>query len=244
LPEIPEKNLLSEPMPRSTAPCVRLCLGRHQQKISGCGDACPTVRPTLSGTMNGTFETLMKRLRRQRRRESGHSRHPPHLSRNRIRIYPLRARHGRRRAGCRPVRRFVEKPFHDTAKAYLASEINLWNSRNVYLKLSTHTQSGFGSLCPTSATGFSKSGDAWDTPAFRGCAQGDATPDFRPSRSITASWSAPTAYLRYRADFGWDDAGSFLVFERINKADKNATRCAATSSRSVRKTPSSSAIKG
>ena len=44
LPQIPDENILAEPMAKNTAPCIGLACG-NQKEISGCNDACVTVRP-------------------------------------------------------------------------------------------------------------------------------------------------------------------------------------------------------
>ncbi|MBQ9252021.1 MAG: mannose-1-phosphate guanylyltransferase [Clostridia bacterium] len=216
LPGLPEENVLCEPATRNTAPCIGWGALAVQKKYGG---ATMIVLP------------------------SDHLISQPHLFRNVLRegVELAQASDALVTLGIAPtgpdtgygyiqlnveeqaefrnafrVRRFVEKPALDTAKAYVASGEYLWNSGMFIWKASailreieTHLPEHAQLLRQVEAAR-----EAGDEKALA-AAFTQLTPisiDYGVMEKAQLVYVIPSS-------FGWDDVGSWLAVERMNTAN-------------------------
>lgn len=135
LPELPEENILCEPVGKNTAPCIGLGAVHIAKKYS---DAVMFVLPSDHLIKYNTMflNTLSDAANVAEKGENlvtiGITPDYPETGYGYIKFQPEQTL-GRAFA----VERFVEKPDLETAKAYLATEQYLWNSGMFTWKVST-----------------------------------------------------------------------------------------------------------
>lgn len=135
LPNIPEENILCEPVGKNTAPCIGLGAVHIQKKY---GDAIMMVLPSdhLIKYTSIFVNTLTDACEVAEQGENlvtlGITPDSPETGYGYIKFIPDRTL-GRAFA----VERFVEKPNLETAKEYVASEQYFWNSGMFIWKVST-----------------------------------------------------------------------------------------------------------
>ncbi len=217
LPQVPAGNILLEPMPKSTAPCIGLASAVIGRKY---GDAVMIVTPSDHLIQNdGQYiESLKKAVEVSTADKNlvtiGITPTYPETGYGYIRFEPESAG----RFGECSVQRFVEKPDRDTAARYLKTGEYLWNSGMFVWKLSTIMER-FCELLPDIHSGILKIRDAWGTPSFARVLE----ECYRDYEAVSVDYG-----IMERADriftvpgsFGWDDAGSWSVLERMNKTDE------------------------
>lgn len=220
LPEIPAENILAEPMARNTAPAIGFAAAVIGRKYD---DAVMMVLPSdhLIKFEEMYIDTMSQAA--EVAREDG----------NLVTIgitptYPETGygyiNFGRddgemKHRGVYTVKRFVEKPDTDTAKEYLASGQYLWNSGMFVWKLSTILQK-FKELLPDTYKGLVQIGEAFGTPEYEqilhscfGAFKSESV-DYGIMERATHIYTIP-------GNFGWDDVGSWLALERINRTNEN-----------------------
>ncbi len=220
LSQIPEENILLEPMARNTAPCIGLAAVHIRKKYK---DAVMVVLPSdhLIKYNEMYIDTLKDAIQVA---EEG---------KNLVTIgitptYPETG-YGYINFGSRKedknnvvaysVQRFVEKPNLDLAKEYLASGKYLWNSGMFLWKAST-ILSEFEEFLPDMYKGMAKieesiGTDLLDTVTEQVFSEivGESI-DYGIMEKATDIYTLP-------GNFGWDDVGSWLALERINKTNEN-----------------------
>ncbi len=219
LPEIPEENILCEPVSRNTAPCIGLGAVRIARREQ---DAVMLVLPSdhlvkynsmfLSALEDGCAiaeqgENLVT---------LGITPSCPETGYGYIQFLPEEADPvtGRGfRVAC-----FVEKPNLETAKAYLASEQYLWNS-GMFLWKASSILRNFRRWMPELYAGLQRISDAIGTGAEKEVLRREFEGFVPESIDYGVMEKAEDIYVIPGA-FGWDDVGSWLAIDRINKSNE------------------------
>lgn len=215
---IPEENILLEPVAKNTAPCIGLAAMHIKKKYE---DAVMVVLPSdhLIKYNEIYIDTLKEAIA------------VAEEDKNLITIgitpsYPETGygyiNFGRDESDIKKnniyrVKRFVEKPNLDTAKEYLASGRYLWNSGMFVWKASTILDN-FRELMPDMYEGLHKIYEMIGTVdeeiilkrEFNNF-QGESI-DYGIMERAANIYTIP-------GSFGWDDVGSWLSLERINKTN-------------------------
>ena len=214
LPEIPEENILCEPMARNTAPCIGWGAAVVRKKY---GDAMMIVLPSDHLIQQpALFRGVLKSALRTAEETDGLvtlgiSPTMPDTGYGYIQ-YDTEADSGYENAF--RVKRFVEKPDLETAKAYLASGEYLWNSGMFIWKASVILKEIEEKL-PEHYTLLKGIEAAIGTEKEEETLNGA----FALMRSISIDYGimekAKNVYV-LPSSFGWDDVGSWLAVGRIN----------------------------
>ena len=216
LPDIPEENILCEPVGRNTAPCIGLGAIHMEKKY---GDAVMLVLPSdhLIKYTSMFLNTLSDACEVARQGDNlvtlGITPDAPETGYGYIKFRPDETL-GRAFA----VEKFVEKPNLETAKEYLCTEQYLWNSGMFIWKVSTILEN-LKEYLPRIYVGLRQIGDALGTPEAETVLKREF-PTF-PSESIDygVMEKARNIYI-IPGTFGWDDVGSWLAVERIKSSNE------------------------
>ncbi len=193
LPRLPKRNVVVEPCPRNTAPCVGLAaLHVAARDPAAVMVMLPADHPSRAETGYGYLKLGA----------------------------PLVAK-GRVKKGLAPfaVERFVEKPDAATATRYLADGGYLWNS-GIFAFRADVILEEIRRLLPELAHGLAEIAAVIDTPrygrtlarAFPGC----------PSISIDYGVMEKADRIAVvPGDFGWSDVGSFAALPEVRELDAN-----------------------
>lgn len=217
LPDLPEQNILCEPMGKNTAPCIGLGAVHMRRKY---GDAVMMVLPSdhLIGQPQIYCDILQEGVRVAEEADAivtlGISPTHPDTGYGYIQ-YDMDASRGYGEA--HHVIRFVEKPNLEVAKQYVDSGDYLWNSGMFIWRVSTileqmkrHLPENYALLEAIEA--------AITTPE-----QDEVLlKKFQEMQSISIDYGvmehAEDIYV-IPSSFGWDDVGSWLAIGRVNPAD-------------------------
>lgn len=216
LPQIPEENILCEPVGRNTAPCIGLGAVHIAKKY---GDAVMLVLPSdhlikYNAIFLSTLEDACKTAEQGANLVTiGITPDAPETGYGYIKFLPdqLLGRAYR-------VDRFVEKPDLETAKEYVASEQYLWNSGMFIWKVSTILEN-LREYLPAVYDGLGRIqaaiGTEQEEQVLEQVFQGF------PSESIDygVMEKAKNIYILTGA-FGWDDVGSWLAVGRLKKSNE------------------------
>ncbi len=216
LPDIPQENILLEPCPRSTGPCIGFAASVIRRLH---GDAVMAVMPSdhLIGD-DASYAATMARAAALA--EAGDSLVtvgiPPAYPETGY-GYMLCGPETEDRPQALSVLKFVEKPDEATATAYVQSGRYLWNS-GIFIFKASSILHRIDELLPGMAQGLREIAGAWGTAQFAEklahCYEKFDTVSI--DRGVL---ERTQGILALKGDFGWDDAGSLLVFERIGPAD-------------------------
>ena len=216
LPDIPRENIIAEPCPRNTAPCVGLAAGIIQKKY---GDAVMLVLPSdhLIHAQDMYRDTLRKAAIAAEDGMNlitlGITPTYPETGYGYIQYVP-----GSGRNGVYSVERFVEKPDLRTARSYLREGRYLWNSGMFIWKAST-ILTNISEYMPVLSEGLVPIAEAYGTPHFGEVLE--ARFPSLPSDSIDYGIMEKADHIfTIPGSFGWDDVGSWLALERINHTDE------------------------
>ena len=217
LPDLPEENILCEPMPKSTAPCIGWGAVTMRKRY---GDAVMLVLPSDHLIMQPhLFRNVLKNAVRVAEKKDalitlGIAPSAPDTGYGYIQ-YDMETETGE--PNTFPVRRFVEKPDLDTAKKYLASGEYLWNSGMFIWKASTILKA-MAEYLPEHLQLLETMEKAIGTPAEEETVNGC----FERMQPISIDYGvmerAKDVYV-IPSSFGWDDVGSWLAVERMNPAN-------------------------
>ena len=218
LPDVPEENLLAEPAPRNTAPCISLAAAVIAKRY---GDATMIVLPAdhlvrheeicadvLLRAASAAAETdsLVTIGITPTYPETGYG----YIAFSRAKNLPHGVYH---------VDSFKEKPDIETARSYVNSGDYLWNSgmfvwkTNVFLDaVRKHLPAAYEITEELQA--------ACDTPDFENVLQ-KRFPDM-PSISVDFGILEKAEQIcTIPGSFGWDDVGSWPALRRVAKTDTN-----------------------
>ena len=216
LPGLPESNILCEPVGRNTAPCIGLGAMHISKKYA---DALMFVFPSdhLIKFNNMFLKTLKDGCDVAEKGVNlvtigitpdypetgyGYIKFDPHITDGQA----------------YKVDRFVEKPSLEVAKEYLSSEEYLWNSGMFIWKVSS-ILTNIKKFMPDMYTSLKVIREAIGTEAETRILESEF-PNL-PSQSIDYGImeKAGDIYILPGA-FGWDDVGSWLALERIQKTNE------------------------
>ncbi len=215
LPDLPPDNVLCEPYARNTAPCAAFAASIAEKKI---GESVMTVMPSdhlVKDTQR--FTDIMK---------NAASAALPGVNIVTVGIVPEYPETGygyinfEKDAlfnGCHKVIRFVEKPDAASAEEYIRDGRYLWNS-GIFVWKTSLILDKFRELMPDVYGRCVRIGEAYGSDAFDGILAREF--EAMPSESIDYGIMEKTEnILTIPADFGWNDVGSWLALEKVNKCD-------------------------
>lgn len=216
LPELPEENILCEPVGKNTAPCIGLGAVHIAKKYS---DAVMFVLPSDHLIKYNTMflNTLSDAADVAEKGENlvtiGITPDYPETGYGYIKFQPEQTL-GRAFA----VERFVEKPDLETAKAYLATEQYLWNSGMFTWKVST-ILNNLNRFLPETYEGLVRIQTSIGTSEEAVVLE----KEFSAFQSVSIDYGvmekAENIYI-LSGSFGWDDVGSWLAVGRIRKSNE------------------------
>jgi mannose-1-phosphate guanylyltransferase len=217
LPEIPEENILCEPIGRNTAPCVGLGAVYMLKKNE---DA---VMMVLASDHLIKYEDIFRNVLKEAVNiaekgnnivtigispdcpETGYG----YIKKNRAVTM----------GNANAVECFVEKPDRETAIAYLNSGDYLWNSGMFVWKASTVMDS-MEKYMPDIYEGLKKIGESIGTSEEQSVLREEFTAMRSESVDYGIMEKAQDIYV-LPGQFGWDDVGSWLAVGRIKLSDEN-----------------------
>lgn len=216
LPELPEENILCEPVAKNTAPCIGLGAVHIARKYE---DAVMFVLP--SDHLIKYNAMYLDTLRRASEvAEAGDNLVTlgimpdyPETGYGYIRFQP-----DARKGVAFEVERFVEKPDLETAKQYLATEQYLWNSGMFIWRVSTILRS-IEKYLPDTYAGLRRIGDAIGAPDEKDVLEKEFSAFKSESIDYGIMEKADHIYT-LPGSFGWDDVGSWNAVERIQPANE------------------------
>lgn len=216
LPEIPEENILCEPVGKNTAPCIGLGAVHMQKKY---GDAIMMVLPSdhLIKYTSIFVNTLSDACEVAEQGENlvtlGITPDTPETGYGYIKFMPDKTL-GRAFA----VERFVEKPNLETAKTYVVSEQYLWNSGMFIWKVST-ILNNIKTYLPDTFEGLQRIQAAIGTEQQETVLEKEFYEFQSESIDYGIMEKAKNIYILTGA-FGWDDVGSWLAVGRIKASNE------------------------
>lgn len=216
LPQLPEENILCEPVAKNTAPCIGLGAVHIARKYD---DAVMFVLP--SDHLIKYNAMYLDTLRHASEvAESGE-----HLVTLGIMPdYPetgygyIKFRPDARKGFAFEVERFVEKPDLETAKKYLATEQYLWNSGMFIWRISTILHS-MEKYLPDTYAGLRRIGDAIGTPEENEVLETEFSA-FKSESIDYGIMEKTDGIYTLPGSFGWDDVGSWNAVERIQPVNE------------------------
>ena len=216
LPELPEENILCEPVGRNTAPCIGLGAVHVEKKY---GDAVMMVLPSdhlikYTSIFIQTLEDACAAAEQGKNLVTlGIAPDAPETGYGYIKFKPD-VTLGRALA----VERFVEKPDLETAKGYLASEQYLWNSGMFIWKASSILEN-IERFLPETYEGLKRIEAAMGTAEEQEVLE----QEFKAFPSVSIDYGvmekAENIYI-LSGSFGWDDVGSWLAVERLRTSNE------------------------
>lgn len=216
LPNIPEENILCEPVGRNTAPCIGLGAVHISRKYQ---DALMLVLPSdhLIKQKALFLNTLRDACAVAEQDDNlvtiGITPDCPETGYGYIKFDGERTvEHAF------AVEKFVEKPDLETAKRYVDSEQYLWNSGMFAWKVSTILRN-LKQWMPETYTGLQKIGDAAGT-ADEHTVLAAEFPKFQSISVDYGIMEHAEHIFTLPGSFGWDDVGSWLAMERINPTNE------------------------
>ncbi len=216
LPNIPEENIICEPMGRNTAPCIGLgaiSIGRKYD------DAVMYVLPSdhlisyqkiFANTLNEAADIAEKG---ENLVTLGITPTYPETGYGYVKYLP-----DQMLGQAFAVDRYVEKPNLETAREYIRSQEYLWNSGMFAWKVSTILNS-IKEFLPDTYEGLMRIKEAMGTENEDQFLQREFEAFKSESIDYGVMEKASNIYIMTGA-FGWDDVGSWLAIERIRQKDE------------------------
>ena len=218
LPQIPNENILAEPMAKNTAPCIGLACAVIRKKYQ---DAMMLVLPSdhLIRYEPMYIDTLKQAISVAEQDNTlvtigitptyaetgyGYINFSRDTQENRMCVYK--------------VNRFVEKPDIDTAKKYLASGDYLWNSGMFVWKVSS-IMNDFARFLPETYEGLERIEESVGQDNFEQVLRTEFDKFKSESIDFGIMEKSDSIYV-VSGSFGWDDVGSWLALERINTTNE------------------------
>ncbi|MDE6719321.1 MAG: NTP transferase domain-containing protein [Treponemataceae bacterium] len=226
LPDLPEENILCEPVGRNTAPCIGLGAAHVQKKY---GDAVMVVLPSDHLIKNNSLfaQTLKDAVSLAEQDENlvtiGITPEHPETGYGYIKFDS-----GKKAGGAFRVERFVEKPDLEKAKEYVDSGEYLWNSGMFIWKASTILARIKEFSCETHS-GLMKIKDAIGSGDYEKIlfetfsAFTSESIDYAVMEKATKPSAKSGAVFTFPGAFGWDDVGSWLALERLKRTDETGS---------------------
>lgn len=219
LPQIPKENILAEPMSRNTAPCIGLAAVAISRKYD---DAVMMVLAADHLIKNETlYLDVMSQAVEIAEKDSnivtvGITPSYPETGYGYINFG--RDNTDGKNRGVYVVNRFVEKPDLDTAKEYISSGDYLWNSGMFVWKISTVFEK-YRAYLPETFEGLMKIQKAFGTSQYENVLR-KCYEVFRHESVDYGIMEKADHIYTIPGNFGWDDVGSWLALERINRTNE------------------------
>lgn len=216
LPNIPQENILCEPVGKNTAPCIGLGAIHISKKYR---DAMMIVLPSdhLVKFTNMFLTTIRDACEVAEKGENlvtiGIAPDYPETGYGYIKFNP-QVMEGR----AYQVERFVEKPTLEVAKEYLSTEEYLWNSGMFIWKVSS-IMSNFNLLLPDTYQSLLKIKTSIGTEEQESVLEQEFCSMEAKSIDYGIMEKAESIYI-LPGTFGWDDVGSWLAVSRIKKTNE------------------------
>ena len=216
LPNLPEENILCEPVGRNTAPCIGLGAMHIAKKYE---DALMMVLPSDHLIKhNSMFVSTLKEACRIAEENTnlvtiGITPDYPETGYGYIKFNP-----NENKGQAFAVDRFVEKPNLEVAKEYLATEEYLWNSGMFVWKTSS-ILNNIQLFMKDIYEGLVRIKDSIGTAEQEAVLEKEFTAFRSESVDYGIMEKAENIYTIPGA-FGWDDVGSWLAVERIRKSNE------------------------
>lgn len=217
LPNLPEENILCEPVGRNTAPCIGLGAMHIAKKYE---DALMMVLPSDHLIKyNSMFVSTLKEACRIAEENTnlvtiGITPDYPETGYGYIKFNPEVSK-----GQSFEVDRFVEKPSLEVAKEYLATEEYLWNSGMFVWKTSTILKN-IELFMKDIYEGLVRIKDSIGTADQEAVLEKEFTAFRSESVDYGIMEKAENIYT-IPGTFGWDDVGSWLAVERIRKSNES-----------------------
>ena len=220
IPDIPKENIIIEPVAKNTAPCIGLAAIHIAKKNP---DSKMIILPSdhLIKFNEIFIDTLKIALDVVEKGDNlatiGITPNYPETGYGYINF--TKGESFKDSANIYEVLRFVEKPNLEKAKEYLTSGEYLWNSGIFVWKASTILKN-FKEYLPEIYEGLQKIGESINTGKYEEVLKKEFLN--LPSESIDYGImeKAKNIYV-IPGNFGWDDVGSWLSLERINKTNQD-----------------------
>lgn len=219
LPTVPEKNILFEPAPKNTAPCIAFAAAviaaRHQDAVMIVlpSDHIITNTPLFVETFSAAAQVAQAG---ENLVTVGVAPTFPETGYGYIKMAAAVQQKGVEQK-VYEVEKFVEKPDLETAKQYLLDGNYLWNSGMFTWKVSSFYKN-LEEFLPGVHAMAKNIEKAVDTDSFTQTVK----TEFEKCEPVSVDYGimekAPRVYT-VPASFGWDDVGSWLSLERINPQD-------------------------
>lgn len=227
LPDLPEQNILCEPVSKNTAPCIGLGATHVQKKY---GDAIMLVLPSdhLIKSNSLFVQALKNAIAVAEQGENlvtiGITPEHPETGYGYIKFDSEKSVGD----GAFCVERFVEKPNLEKAKEYIDSGEYLWNSGMFIWKASTILNRIEEFLSETHS-GLMKIKDAIGSADYEKilCEIFNAFSSESIDYAVMEKAANPSAQKKsvftIPGAFGWDDVGSWLALERLRRTDESGS---------------------
>lgn len=220
IPDIPEANIIIEPAAKNTAPCIGLAAVHIAKKdinskmIILPSDHLIKFNEIFIDTLKTALDVVEKD---DNLATIGITPNYPETGYGYINF--KKGEKFKNKANVYEVLSFVEKPNLEKAKEYLASGQYLWNSGMFVWKTSTILKN-FKEYLPEIFDGLQKIGESINTEKYENTLK--EVFSNLPSESIDYGImeKADNIYV-IPGNFGWDDVGSWLSLERINKTNQD-----------------------
>lgn len=216
LPEIPEENILCEPIGKNTAPCIGLGAVTISKKY---GEAQMIILPSdhLIKYNNLFLRTIKDALEVSEKAENlvtiGITPDYPETGYGYIKFLPDKTE-----GAAFEVESFVEKPDLQKAREYLATEEYLWNSGMFIWKVSS-ILNNIKKYLPEMYSGLERIGEAINTAEYEAVLDREFSAFDSVSIDYGVLERAENIYT-ISGSFGWDDVGSWLAVGRVKKSDE------------------------
>ncbi|WP_369715828.1 mannose-1-phosphate guanylyltransferase [Leptotrichia alba] len=220
IPDIPKENIIIEPVAKNTAPCIGLAAMHIVKKninskmIILPSDHLIKFNEVFIDTLKIALDVVEKG---DNLATIGITPNYPETGYGYINF--TKGESFKDSANIYEVLRFVEKPNLEKAKEYLTSGQYLWNSGMFVWKASTILKN-FKEYLPEIYEGLQKIGESINTRKYEEVLKKEFSN--LPSESIDYGImeKAKNIYV-IPGNFGWDDVGSWLSLERINKTNQD-----------------------
>lgn len=217
LPGLPAENVIAEPAARNTAPCIGLAAGIIQKKYGE--DAIMIVLPSDHLIkFNAMFIDILKQAVKVAEQEQnlvtiGITPTYPETGYGYINFSGRGSENG-----AYEVVRFVEKPDTEKAKQYVNSGEYLWNS-GMFVWKSSSILANIERFIPDMYKGLERISAAYGAENFATELEREFPLLKSESIDFGVMEKADNIYT-IPGNFGWDDVGSWLAIERVNKTNE------------------------
>jgi mannose-1-phosphate guanylyltransferase len=220
LPELPEENIVGEPLARDTSGAVALAAALVERKWPGAVLAILAADHTIEPAER--FREVLLATAESAAAEGGLYTFgiQPRSAATGYGYLEMGQKLGERRgAAVHKLAAFREKPDLPTARTFLASGKHLWNS-GMFVWRTSDIQSEIKKHLPAHHAAMAEAAKAWGTPAFAEALRTAFEP--LPKVSIDFGVMEKAADVRCAiADFDWNDVGGWVALEQVLPLDKD-----------------------